>query len=101
MCYKWFINETILSSLSEKHTMYSYPDSNTEKKIALMIINDFFIQKAHHLWIFLQLDQSFSDYEATLIWTRRYLEEHPEGEYSDIQKAFISCFPEHFFSFDC
>ena len=32
--------------------MYSYPDSNTEKKIALMIINDFFIQKAHELWIF-------------------------------------------------
>ena len=49
---------------------------------------------------FLQLDQSFNDYEATLIWTRRYLEEHPEGEYSDIQKAFISCFPENFFSFD-
>jgi hypothetical protein len=38
--------------------------------------------------------------EATLIWTRRYLEEHPEGEYSDIQKAFLSCFPEHFFNFD-
>jgi aspartyl/asparaginyl beta-hydroxylase (cupin superfamily) len=73
----------------------------TEKNIALMIINDFFIQKAHELWIFLQLDQCFNDYEATLIWTRRYLEEHPEGEYSDIQKAFISCFPEHFFSFDC
>ena len=101
MCYKWFINETILSSLSEKHTMYSYPDSNTEKKIALMIINDFFIQKAHELWIFLQLDQCFNDYEATLIWTRRYLEKHPECEYSDIQKAFRSCFPEHFFSFDC
>jgi hypothetical protein len=58
--------------------MYSYPDSNTEKKIALMIINDFFIQKAHELWIFLQLDQCFNDYEATLIWTRRYLEKHPE-----------------------
>ena len=66
--------------------MYSYPDSNTEKKIALMIINDFFIQKAHELWIFLQLDQCFNDYEATLIWTRRYLEKHPECEYSDIQK---------------
>ncbi|MCO8055217.1 hypothetical protein, partial [Acinetobacter towneri] len=67
--------------------MYSYPNSNAEKKIALMIINDFFIQKAHELWIFLQLDPSFNDYEATVIWTRRYLEEHPEGEYSDIQKA--------------
>jgi hypothetical protein len=32
--------------------MYSYPNSNAEKKIALMIINDFFIQKAHELWIF-------------------------------------------------
>ena len=51
--------------------------------------------------IFLQLDQCFNDYEATLIWTRRYLEKHPECEYSDIQKAFVSCFPEHFFSFDC
>ncbi|WP_180087624.1 hypothetical protein [Acinetobacter sp. YH12226] len=80
--------------------MYSYPNSNTEKKIALMIINDFFIQKAHDLWIFLQLDQSFNDYEATLIWTRRYLEEHPEGEYSDVKKAFLSCFPENFFNFD-
>ena len=59
--------------------MYSYPDSNTEKKIALMIINDFFIQKAHELWIFLQLDQSFNDYEATLIWTRRYLEEQNQN----------------------
>ena len=84
-----------------ENTMYSYPNSNTEKKIALMIINDFFIQKAHELWIFLQLDQCFNDYEATLIWVKDYLEEHPEGEYSDIQKAFVSCFPEHFFSFDC
>jgi hypothetical protein len=81
--------------------MYSYPDSNTEKKIALMIINLFFIQKAHELWLFFYTrPKSFNDYEATLIWTRRYLEEHPEGEYSDIQKAFLSCFPEHFFSFD-
>ena len=80
--------------------MYSYPNAITEKKMALMIINDFFIQKAHELWLFLQLDQSFNDYEATLIWTRRYLEENPEGEYSDLRKAFISCFPENFFNFE-
>ncbi|MHA3081343.1 hypothetical protein [Acinetobacter sp. ANC 5502] len=80
--------------------MYSYPDTVTADSIGLMIINDFFIQKAHELWLFLKLDQSFNDYEATLIWTRRYLEGNPEGEYSDIRKAFISCFPENFFSFD-
>ena len=80
--------------------MYSYPNSIEEKKIALMIINEFLIEKAHELWFFLQLDQCFNDYEATLIWTRRYLEEHPECECSDIQKAFRSCFPENFFNFD-
>lgn len=80
--------------------MYSYPNSNTEKKIALMIIDDFFIQKAHELWLFLNIDRCFNDYEATLIWVKDYPEKHPEGEYSDIQRAFLSCFPENFFNFD-
>jgi hypothetical protein len=61
----------------------------------------FSFKKPMNCGFFLQLDQCFNDYEATLIWTRRYLEKHPECEYSDIQKAFVSCFPEHFFSFDC
>ena len=74
--------------------MYSYPDSNTEKKIALMIINDFFIQKAHELWIFLQLDPSFNDYEATFIWTEGFLQDHPQAEFSDVRKAFLQLIPE-------
>ena len=73
--------------------MYSYPDSNTEKKIALMIINDFFIQKAHELWIFLQLDPSFNDYEATFIWTEYFLQDHPQAEFSEVRAAFLQLIP--------
>jgi hypothetical protein len=38
--------------------MYSYPDTVTADSIGLMIINDFFIQKAHELWLFCNLTKA-------------------------------------------